>query len=424
MQLADLSIIGRTGLRQYGGRVHEELLTQLSGTRAVRIYREMADNDAVIGAILFAVEMLIRQVEWQVLPATENIEDIEAAEFLESCIGDMSHSWEDFIAEVLSMLIYGWSYFEIVYKLRKGDTDDPTKRSKFDDGRTGWRKFAIRAQETLDRWEFDEEGGIRGMWQTTPSSTEHVFIPIEKALLFRTTLRRNSPEGRSILRNAYRSWYFLKNIQEIEAIGIERELAGLPKLQVPPELLNPNATPAQKALLQDLQTMIFEVRRNERQGIIVPAEETPDGRKTGYKFELVSTGGQRQIDTSAVITRYEQRIAMTVLADFIMLGLEKVGSFALASSKTHLFGVALSAWLDSIAAVLNNFAVPRLFKLNGMNLEALPKIVHSDIEAPPLDELAKFIQALAGAGMPLFPDENLERRLREMAKLPPPPEEL
>ncbi|MGI6498023.1 MAG: hypothetical protein ACOX0U_04265 [Oscillospiraceae bacterium] len=52
-------------------------------------------------------------------------------------------------------------------------------------------------------------------------------------MIFRTKSRKGSPEGRSILRNAYRSWYFKRRIQEIEGIGIERDLAGFPTLTAP-----------------------------------------------------------------------------------------------------------------------------------------------------------------------------------------------
>ena len=62
--------------------------------------------------------------------------------------------------------------------------------------------------------------------QLAPPSYKQVVIPMEKCLLFRTQTHKNNPEGRSILRNAYRSWYFKKRIEEIEGVGIERDLAG------------------------------------------------------------------------------------------------------------------------------------------------------------------------------------------------------
>ena len=49
----------------------------------------------------------------------------------------------------------GWSFHEIVYKRRMGNTKNPTTKSKYTDGLIGWKKLPIRAQETLYRWEYD-----------------------------------------------------------------------------------------------------------------------------------------------------------------------------------------------------------------------------------------------------------------------------
>lgn len=109
---------------------------------------------------------------------------------------------------------------------------------------------------------------------------------------------------------------------------------------------------------------------------------------------------------------------MTVLADFILLGHEKVGSYSLSSSKTNLFSLALGAWLDMITEVLNRFAVPRLFELNAFPVTELPKIIHGDVETPDLKELGDFIKTLSGAGFSLFPDDDLEAWIRSIAGMP------
>ena len=410
--------IGTTGLRTNGGQIDQEWLAQLKGQRGVRAYAEMRDNDAVVGAILYAIESLIRQVEWTVRPANESDAAARAAEFLEECVGDMSTDWEAFISEVLSMLVFGFAPFEIVYKVRGGDSDDPSQRSAYDDGRIGWRKFAIRGQDTVASWEMDPDGGIRGLWQRTPPTYEETLIPIEKLLLFRTRSERNNPQGRSVLRNGYRSWYFLKRLQEIEAIGVERDLAGLPVLQVPPEIMTAKATPAQKALRSNLESMIQQIRRDEREGVIMPAELDREGKPTGFKLSLLSTGGSRSLNTDEIIRRYESRIAMSVLAEFILLGADAHGSFALAASKTALFATALRSTLESIASVLNRFAVPRLFALNPeFDRELLPSFDYGDIEDRPLDELGGFLQTMTGAGL-ITPDARLEDHLRSAAGLP------
>ena len=47
----------------------KEFLPELQGQRAIQVYQEMSSNDPVVGSILHAIEMLIRQVEWRVEPA-------------------------------------------------------------------------------------------------------------------------------------------------------------------------------------------------------------------------------------------------------------------------------------------------------------------------------------------------------------------
>ena len=106
--------IGRIGQRRYGGVIYEEFLPELRGSRGVEIYREMSENDDVVGAILYAIEMLVRQTDWIVEPGGGTAKDREAAEFVQSCMDDMQSTWVDTVSEILSFLTYGWSLHEIV----------------------------------------------------------------------------------------------------------------------------------------------------------------------------------------------------------------------------------------------------------------------------------------------------------------------
>ena len=415
-----LDILGSTGLNRSGGIINEEWLANLKGSNAVEVYRQMRDNDAIIGAFMLTVESLIRQVRFYTQPADKSPEALRESKFIESCMGDMSHTFSDFLSEVLSMLVYGWSYFELVYKVRKGpDQKDSKYRSSHNDGRIGWRKISIRGQDTLDRWDFDVDGGIKGMWQVSPPSYNLVFLPIEKSILFRTQTNRNNPEGRSILRNGFRSWYFKKKLEEIEAIGVERDLSGLPVLEVPPEIMSPAASASDKALRNNLESMIQQIKRDEREGMVLPSELDQDGKPTGYRFRLLSSGGRRAVDVDGAIKRYESRLAMSVMAEFLLLGTDKVGSFALASTKTHMFSVALGAIIDSVCQTFNRFAINRLMLLNGVPQNLWPKLSHGDIEVPELKEISGYVNSLVNSGI-LVPDEPLELRMREIAGLPLP----
>ena len=413
---APMAEIGVTGLAVQAGRSVEEPLRQLQGDRWREVVAEMV-TDEMVAAVLFAVEQLIRQVKWSVRPG----DDTEAAQadaaFVDECRMDMSHSWEDWLSECLSMLPWGWSYFEQVYKLRGGDTDDPRTRSRFDDGKLGWRKWAIRGQESLYRWEFDPDGGIQAMVQRT-SDWQEVTIPIARSLLFRTTSRKNDPEGKSVLRGAYRPWYYKQGIQRIEAVGVERDLAGLPVVWGPPELFKADASPEDKAVFETLRRIATNIKRDEQEGLVFPLAYDENSNKL-YDIKLLTTGGSRQFDTDKIIGRYDLRIAMTVLADFILLGSKTVGSYALSSDKTNLFAVALGAWLDTICAVVNRFAIPRLLRLNGRPVTGpVPCLEHGDVEAVDWSLVASAIQQLTSSGLDMM-DKDWQW-LRERLGMPVP----
>lgn len=412
MKIAKRKEIGRIGQRRYGGTFYEEFLLQLRGRQGIAVYDEMSENDDIVGAILFAIEMLVRQCAWNVEPGGGTAKDREAAEFVESCMNDMQDTWIDTISEILSFLTFGWSFHEIVYKCRMGNTKDPRTKSKYNDGLVGWQKLPIRAQDTLYQWEYDNEDNLLGMTQMPPPDFGTFTIPVEKALLFRTKSRKNNPEGRSILRTAYRPWYFKRRIQEIEGIGIERDLEGLPVLYGPEGLdLWDENMPDNIRIREGLEDIVRNIRRDEMEGVVLPY---------GYKLELLSSGGNRQFDTNAVINRYDTRIAMTVLADFIFLGHEQTGSFALSSDKTELFAVAIGAFLDIICETFNRQGIPSLIDINGQHFAGItdyPKMTHGDIEDVDITKMSQFIKDMTGIGV-LVPDDGLEDYIRQVGHLP------
>jgi len=414
----DFSEIGSSGLRRSGGYITEEFLPALQQYRGARVYREMADNDPVVGAILFAFDKVITRLQWHVEGA-----DPRTAEFVEECLHDMSDSWDATLLNILSMLTYGWAYHEIVYKIRGGLHEESAQfRSKYTDRRIGWRKWAGRGQETLQEWMIDTKGGIQGMIQMDPYAGGMHVIPIEKALLFRTTTNRNNPEGKSLLRNAYVPWFYKHKIEEIEAVGVERDLAGLPIAYVPPEYLMSTATSNQKAVLASITDIVQNVKRNEQEGIIFPAAYDEQNNRV-FSIELLSAAGNRQFDTGAIVQRYDQRIAVSLLSDFLLLGTDRVGSFALGREKIDLWTMAVDSVAKSICEVVNQYAIPRLMKLNAMSTVDMPRLTYGQVDSIDITSIADFVEKMTGAGI-ITPDPDLEQHMRGLAELPMPnPEE-
>lgn len=416
--------LGVGGLKHSFGQVQEEFHPRLLGTKAAKVYEEMVSNDAAIGAVLYVIEAFLRRVDWKVLPAAEPGEApteqaVAEARFLESCMHDMDQSWSDFISDALSFLPYGYSLHEIVYKIRRGRSgDSPRFKSSFDDGRIGWRCIDMRAQNTIDRWVFEgSTSNLLGAVQKNPNDFSEVFIPAEKFVLFRTRSAKGNPEGRSILRSAYRSWYMKKRLEEIEAIGINRDLTGIPVMEAPVAVLSEQATDAQRRLRSTLQQIVSRVHRDESEGLVLPSELDSEGKPTGFKLRLLASPGQKQVPADPVIRRYESRMLMTMAAEFLMLGTEKQGSFALGATKSQNFVKSLEWYVNVIADTLNRTAVARLYDANNVAPEIRARIVPGDLDTPDLKDLGLFLSQIAAHSL-IHPTPKVEARLRELADLP------
>ena len=414
---------GVTGLNRFGGphgsSLNEDYITAWENLATmIPLVKEMRD-DPVIGAVLFAVQMSMRQAEWSVTPFSDEAVDKEAAEFLEQCMEDMSHTWDEHIAQALTFIEYGWATFETVYKRRLGL--DKSVASQYDDGLIGWRKFAFRSQDTMApgrEWIFDEHGAILGMNQQAPPDWKFVSIPSSKMILYRTNTEKNNPQGRSALRTSWKAWYFAKNLSEIEGIAAERMGAGLPVIYLGEGTKLGDGADTD---FEFAKKLVRDVRADEQMGVVIPypkMTETKDGR--GALFEFESPPSKGLIDFDKAIERYNQQIAQTLLAQFIFLGLSERGTQGLAVRITDFFSDAIEGWLRATADILNRFAVPTLFHLNATKFNAIngfPKL-----EAGPITkiDLEKFMDGLSSAieSGALFPDEGTERTVRQVLELP------
>lgn len=442
--------LGISGLARYGGvsRVYEEFLRELQGPAGMKLYREQANNCPVTGAILFAAQHLARGTTARIDPANRkgaNPQDaLRVADRVSGALfDDLDTTWPDTLSEILSMLTFGWALMEVSWKRcagleprnsnpaagllppplggPNGEGPPPPEfvPSKFDDGWMTWKSWGLRAQETLFMWEWDDQSRATVMQQMAPPDFRVRRIPIKKCLHFRTQVAKQNPEGVSLLRHSMTSYLQKKNIQWVEGVGVERDLAGYPVFQVkepdpqkrwvPPDIWNPNDANAVRVLAQ-LKTMARSVKRDDQEGMVLP---------WWIDFKLTSAGGaRRQFDTNQIIERYEQRIMMSLLADFIMLGHDSVGSKALSEDKSSLFTQALGSILNIVASVINRFAIPELLRFNGVAPELAPTLVFGDVEDVTLKELGEYVANLSKAGMPLFPDGDLENHLRDAANLP------
>lgn len=400
--------IGQTGIVTLGGNLSLETdRWELQWPYCVNTFSKMKNN-AVIYPALQLVEMQVARVGWKVKTKRTFSETAKKrAKFLEECLSDMDTSLFSVIRDIASFNTYGFSIAEIVTRPRR-------KRygSKYDDGLVGIAKLATRAQETIYKWNYDENfrelksieqqvykrsGSSDDMFSTLQGGGT-VTIPRNKFLLFRNAPRKDSPLGQSCLMAAWESWKYLTAIQEFEAVGIATDARGLKVLYMPPQYLSEDATDEDKAVYEYYKRSLNSLHKNEQSAVILPQIVDPDSREPFFKFELLGVQGQRTVDPNIVIERYQKEILTCLFADSLQLGQKSGGSYSLADSKTSLVAMYVESKLMEIRDQFNHQLIPLLWEANGWELDELPELTYTDLDEKDLDFFSKFIQRIGAVG--------------------------
>jgi len=405
--------VGYTGFKRFGGIVSEEFHTDLKGTKAARVYREMGDNDPLLGGALRGMRMLIRQAPWPVMPANESSEAHYWGDKLDECMYDMETPWRQTVDDMFTVGQYGFCLLWEKNKIRRGDNPSALFNSQYNDGLYGWRSLEIRKQDTIEGWKYSEDGKtLLGCYQRSPPNYKRTYLPLSRMAHLRFEPAGGSPEGRSGLRNAYRPYYLKTMKEEIEGTGIARDLAGYPVMEVPVAILGPGATADEVAIRNLMFNIVRKVKRDQLEGLVIPCEIGPDGEPTGYKFRLMSSGGSRAIDIDKSITRDRVDELISLLWEFALLGAMENGSRSLSSDKTQLASVALGGMMDIMTETLNISTIARWCILNKIPRHLWPTLSHGDVEKENITEWITGFAAAATGGL-IVPTASDESKIRE-----------
>ncbi len=420
--------IGLNGLKVSAGQILEQSRQELRWPQSVRTFKEMS-QDSTISAALKVVELMISRVSWDVEPPEGNTDPMmEAkAEFVEQCMHDMTHSWSEFIKEVVSMFTYGFAVQEKVFRKRY-----KASGSKYNDGLIGLKRLPTRSQDSVSKWVFSEDGrDLIGVEQTLGvfnnasrygntniyNLTNPITIPRNKFLLFRTDVKKDNPEGTSPLVNVYTSWRFRKELEEIEAVGYSRNMGGVPHLELHPKYMAEDASESDRAVFTYYKKVIRNLHNNEQAGLITPLMYDPESKQPYFKFSLLSVQNSGSQYIHEAINRWDNKILTALFCDVLRLGQDKVGSFSLADAKTSILAMVIESRLKEIQDVLNNDLIPSLFKMNGWDDEELPKFYYGDLDDIDLEAFSKAVQRIKAVGL-ITPTAKNVNHIAEVLKLP------
>lgn len=416
-----LSESGYLGLNVFNGVSNDELKKELNFPHSVNTYKQMSYH-ATINSALTLFENLIGKADWKFKPiADATPEELKQAKIINEMMQDLTdQTWSEFISEAMSANMYGFSVHEKVYRRRL-----KANGSKHDDGVIGWKKLPIRNQETIEKFIFSEDGNeVRGVKQNLSAISDvynryssrtnnEVILPRSKVMLFRAGKHKGDPFGKSMLRDAYLAWRFLTVIEEIEANGVAKDLAGLPVLKLPPQYLSSDASPEQKAIRAYYENMMRNLQMNQQSAIILPQAYDPDTRQPLFSLELLSLDGKKGMDTSKIKEYYKNLILTSLFADVLVMGQSGGGgSFALGQIKNSLSGSAAEAVLKKIKEVINNDLIRQTYELNGWDTTRMGEIDYDNIQSDDLESFSKAIQRFASTSV-LEVDRAVLNKIRE-----------
>lgn len=398
---------GYNGLRVVGGDILEEYQHELRMPYLIETLKEMS-KDATIAPALSLVASQISRIGWKVkVPKGYEDELKREANFLREVMGDMEHSWNDFINQVVSFVSFGFSIHEIVFRYREFKYG-----SKYNDGLIGLRKLPIRSQDSIISPKWKNEGrDLSGFYQkiSIPSArgdiTEssgvmesEVFLPIEKLLHFKTGAIKDNPYGLSPLVACWKAWKYRTSLEEHEVIGVSNDLRGLKVIKIHPKYLDPDASEEDKAVAEYYRDIIRSLHNGEQSGVLMPSLNDENGNPV-FDFDVVSVLGQKAHNVDEIIERYNRTILTALTADFLILGQSGGGSFALGQTKFTVSEIAIQSKLREIQDVLNKVLIPTLFKMNGWDTSITPYFEHEPIQQKDLDTFSSSIQRIGATGL-------------------------
>lgn len=410
IQSAGQKEIGRSpnyGIYGWGG--DEILFPMLSGRELLVQMEIMAESDDTVGSAMFSMWSSISQVPFKhvaQIDGSDNDKDPkarEAAAFADTLLIDMKESFSDHLDNALRMIVMGTAPCEIVTKQRIGGTT-----SRFNDKYWGIKSLPPRSALSISQWVYSDDGKeLIGMQQMAMPGSDP-FIPIEKLLHYRTTASMENPWGRPLFKNAYKAWRYKNKMQEIEALGAERELVGLPVFEMPDEVIeeagevDANGAPTPAAIkaqskIQAAISAVRDTRLNKSGGLILPsdtyADEGNGDRTRKYNFRLVTTGGQRSIDIRQPIRDYDRAIARVVMQQFLQLGDRSTGSYGLSEDQSGMGVKALMALMGKICDEWRT-ALVYVWRSNGFDMRFLPRLGYSQLTKEGLQQLGAFLSGL------------------------------
>jgi len=398
---------GAVGTSLFSGLLDVDFNSDMSFPNSINIFDKMKKGDATVQAILEALKAPILSAKHFIQSGGKTPKDQMLADYIDNCLfvklndGD----YKSFLEEALGFLENGFSYFEKVLGIDEA-------------GFIYWKRFSPRVQSAHYKWGMQSkpkwvDGHPSGITQQLPGRTDDVSdskakknisnqpeIPWDKLILFTNKKEGNNYEGVSILRAAYKHWYYKDLLYKIQGISAERFGVGIPVAKHSPGV--------SKVIKGKLEELVKNIRTNEQAYAVI--ENTID-------LEILMPKGDPKAGAiDEAIRHHDRKIYDSILAGFLNLTSGEGGSNALSKDQSSFFLRSLQGVADYLESVINR-EIRILIDMNFQNVVDYPTLQISDIGQTSLDETMKAFGDAVTGGF-IHPTDDDEVSVREMLGLP------
>lgn len=432
-RVSPTSTIGAPGFANFGGYIQQnERDRRLVGRSKWRLYSNLIANiDIVHAGIRFYVNILSK-AKWKLVPP--EIEDAaraelaqEYADLIDDILNNMETPWERVVRRAGMSRYLGFSIQEWTAKRR-------------DDGVIGFKDIAPRGQRTIERWDTNEIGDVLGVIQRAPQDQREIYLPRSKLVYIVDDTIDDNPEGLGILRGIVETSDHYRRLRQLEGLGFETNLAGIPIGEAPIEELNrrvvetagsdnPYTEADMRADLEALTELVSNPVRKSNTGLLIDSatyrdeggdRDNPTQVKK-WDFRLLQGSPESQRFIGDAIIRSERQIARVLGVEVILVG-DFSGSRALSEDKTNNLRAIIDSNLLELAEAFKKDIIETIFRLNGWDMELMPEFSTESVQDADIERMLQMstaLQRLSLAGAPISRNDDVVNDVLDTGGLSP-----
>lgn len=408
--------LGSSGVAVFGGRVMTREKGRLTfGSQRWITYSDMVANVSIVAAGIRYFLNIVNSAKWTVEPADESDQAKVIAEFVDDVINDMVTPWRRIIRRGSSYRFAGFGIQEWTAKRRL-------------DGHIGLEDIESRPQHTIDTWDVDEKGTVKGVWQVPPQTGRAVYLPRQKLVYMVEDSLTDSPEGLGLYRHMVEPVERLNKYLLLEGRGFERDLRGTPIGRVPYQALDAAVKSGKmtkekaQMIIQAIEDFVKTQSKAEDTSLVLDsapyAVETESGKSLSgvlqYGLELLQGQSPDFGNMHVAINRVNTEIARIIGVEHLLLGGESSGNRALSEDKSRNFYLTSNGTLDDLKDAGDKDVIIPVCDMNGIPEQLRPTLKHSDISFRSVQEITAALRDLATAGAILSPTDPAIDDVRDM----------